>query len=374
MRKMRKSWLFAGLFTLALVHAGAEESGLPTISGFVDTAYIYSFDKPLSGTIFSRSFDSQDNNISNTGQIALSGVRGDVGYMVKLLMGNDAEILSLSEGTRSSFDLQEAYLTYKSPSTGLGLKIGKMVTYMGIEVVESKDNPNISKGYLYNFAECITHVGGFATYSAGILDLALGAVNGWDVHPDNNKDKTMAGKMSLNWGNPLFLQLSGMSGSEQGSRQSADNPATGFNETLDNDGHTRTSVDLTGVTRIIPKLALYFQGNWGQEKKAVADPTSGLLELATWRGAGFQPVLSITDKFSVGARVEYFEDPEGARTGTADFSGTNYTVTPAYKIAENLTFRAEYRYDRANKKVWQDDNGTAKDTSSTTSAEFIVTF
>ncbi len=366
--------LLTQLMLIGVSYADGSTVSGPTVSGFVDTSYITSFKKPLSGTIFSRSFDAQDNNITNTAQVAINGTQGPVGYVVKLLGGSDARPISLAEGTQSSFDIEEAYFTTKFPGSNFGLKVGKMVTMMGIEVVESKDNPNISKGYLFNFAECTTHTGGLVTYSKGILDIALGGVNGWDVIPDNNTGKTAIGKVSLNFGNPLFVQLSGMSGSEQASRQAVDNPATAFDETANNNGHTRTSLDLTGVTKIIPNLALNFQGNWGQERKAVDINADGDLDLATWKGVGVQPVYSITSKFSVGGRVEYFEDPQGARTGTVGFIGTNYALTPAYKLADNLTVRAEYRYDRANKKVWQDDKGVAKDTSSTASAEFIVTF
>jgi len=375
---LRKVWIgilsvALSIMAAALVHAEGTKS--PNFFGFVDTSYIYSFNQPKSGQIFGRSFDANDNNIANTAQLALSGTQGEVGYKIKVLAGNDAKPVSAAEGVQSSFDLEEAFLTYKFPASNLGLKIGKMVTLMGIEVVESKDNPNISKGYLFNFAECTTHVGGLADYSfGGKLVVAAGVVNGWDVTTDNNSAKTAIGKVALNLGNPLFLQLSGMSGSEQASNQAVDNPATPFDETQNNNGHTRTALDLTGATNLIPKLALNFQGNWGQEKKAVADPANGLLRLASWRGVGIQPVYSFTSKFFVGGRVEYFEDPQGARTGTSGFAGTNTAITPGYKLADNLIFRAEYRYDRANKKVWQDDKGVAKDTSSTTSVEFIVTF
>ncbi len=363
----------AALLTVSL--SSMSYADAPTISGFLDTSYVYNFDQPTTGTTALRSYDAKDNNIAlNNAHVAFQGTMGDAGYVIEMDAGSDALAnTSAGFGTADDFDIQEAYLTYESP---IGLKAGKFVTFNGIEVIESKDNPTISRGYLFGLAEPFTHVGAILrhAHSSGKWDCAAGLVNGWDIASDTNKSKTAVWKLGFTFGDPLNFALSGYHGSEQASGQAADNPATAFNETVSNEGHNRDTVDLTGVTKIIPKLALWFQGNWGQEEEVVDANGDGNLDLATWGGAGLQPVVTITDKFSVGARVEYFDDDKGARTGTADLAATNYTVTPAYKLTDNLTMRAEYRYDTANKKVWVDDKGTAKDNTSTGSLEFILTF
>lgn len=345
------------------------ETTAPTFSGYVDTNYVYNFNKPLSGTNALRSFDAKDNNIFSTAQLGVSGQLNDqTGYLVKFLAGSDAAaITSGGAGGADDFDIQEAFLTYACPTTKINLKAGKFVTLQGIELIESKDNPTISRGYLFGLAEPFTHAGALATRSFGKLELGAGVVNGWDIVSDNNKSKTLVGKAGLNFGDPLTFNISGYHGSEQ-ARDVSISTAPSV------EGNNRSSVDLTGVTKIIPKVALWFQANWGQEERIVDLNGDGLFELATWGGAGIQPVVSITDKFSVGARWEYFDDDEGARTGTAGLAATNYTITPAYKCTDNMTVRAEYRYDRANKKVWQDDEGVAKDKSSTVGLQFLLVF
>jgi hypothetical protein len=76
--------------------------------------------------------------------------------------------------------------------------------------------------------------------------------------------------------------------------------------------------------------------------------------------------------------VEYFADPDGARTlaagGAKNLAATNFTVTPSYVITEGVLIRAEYRYDTANKKIWFDDAGKAEDNASTVGLQFIGQF
>jgi hypothetical protein len=219
-------------------------------------------------------------------------------------------------------------------------------------------------------AEPYTHVGGVLTYVAGPLDFAAGVVNGWDQANDNNSGKTWVGKIGMNFGEKLSGTLSGYHGPEQ-------NPGTAVNGiTPQNSGNNRDSLDLTVPTKLIPKVDLFLQGNIGTEKNAVANPngTAAVDDRASWSGAGIQPVVHLTDKLSLGARLEYFEDNNGARTGFRNNSMTNFTVTPGYKINDNLLVRAEYRYDTSNKKVWVDDENKAKDSASTGTVQFVVSF
>src|SRR5208283_962519 len=80
-----------------------------------------------------------------------------------------------------------------------------------------------------------------------------------------------------------------------------------------NDDHDqRYSFDVTGLTKLVPHLDINFQINAGTERHAALDGG-----LAKWYGFGVQPVLhfAFSEKFTVGARIELFDDPDGARTG-----------------------------------------------------------
>ena len=64
------------------------------------------------------------------------------------------------------FDLQEAYISARVPiGEGPVIKVGKFVTLLGSEVIESPSNLNYSRGYLFTLAIPLTHTGVLASYS-----------------------------------------------------------------------------------------------------------------------------------------------------------------------------------------------------------------
>lgn len=347
--------------------AGVSSAEGPKISGYVETNTMYNFSSPVTGSTPLRTYyDNMDRDINSNAHLAITGNLNDqAAYTVEIDAGNEATLTSADD----DFDIQEAYLTYTSASK-LGFKAGKFATYQGIEVLEGPLNPTISRGYLYGLAECFTHVGGVATYALGKLDFAAGAVNGWDLNNDNNDSKTLVWKVGYSGGDPLALTLSGYHGPEQAE--------TVFTSSRTNSsGDNRTNIDLTGVTKLIPKVDLWFQLNYGQEEMVAGfdeGGTAGTISLGKWSGFGIQPVVKVTDKFTVGARVEYFADSDGARTGTDDLSATNITVTPGYMLTENLGLKGELRQDKANKKIFVDDKGTAKDSATSLGVQVYALF
>ncbi len=343
----------------------------PTISGYVETNWIQDLNNPISGqTTLQGYYNDNDGDINSNAHIAIAGPIGDKAtYAVEIDAGNEAKLTSADD----DIDIQEAYLTYTGDSK-LGFKVGKFATFQGIEVLEAPANPTISRGYLYGLAECFTHVGGVATYVLGKLDFAAGVVNGWDLNDDNNDSKTAVWKVGFSGGDPLALTLSGYHGAEQA--ETDDDLSTALvNENTDTSGNLRSNVDLTGVTKLIPMVDLWFQFNYGQED-AVVDKDGDTVndDLGKWSGAGIQPIVKFGEKFSIGARAEYFADPDGARTGTDDLTATNFTITPSFAFVPGVIVRAEYRYDRANKKIWVDDKGTMEDTANTVGLQFIGQF
>src|SRR3989449_684040 len=96
-----------------------------------------------------------------------------------------------------NFDLQEAYGSYQFPlGSGLTLKAGKFVTLLGYEVIESPNDLNFSRGFLFTFAIPLTHVGALLSYSPlPWLSLTAGPVVGWDVARDNNSRMSVMGQV-----------------------------------------------------------------------------------------------------------------------------------------------------------------------------------
>ena len=163
----------------------AEKAGLPTlelpsglqglgISGYVDTSYVYNFNRPDAGgtrTNRGRVFDLNANGFTiQAGELVLEKASSDaspIGFRTDLFFGDDAELIhSTGLGATTDFiDLEQAYVTYKAPvGSGLDLKAGKFVTLLGAEVIESPSNWNFSRSYLFGYAIPFTHTGVLASY------------------------------------------------------------------------------------------------------------------------------------------------------------------------------------------------------------------
>jgi hypothetical protein len=323
-----------------------------SISGFVDTSAHYNANNPDSQTSSLRSYDSKAQSFylnAVHGAFSVAPVEG-ASIVVELDAGSDAAFNRTGSVSTVEFDVQEAYVTYVFHDSGFGFRAGKWATYEGIEVIEGPDNPTITRGFLFNLAECCAHVGAVATWKSGGFDAALGAVNGWDVVVDNNTGKTILGKAAYaadDWG----VTGSFTAGPEQAG----------------NSHDYRQSYDVTGFV-IVEGVKVNLQVNYGNEDLGATR--------AHWIGGGIQPVIPVTDALSVGARVERFRDPEGARTGVAGGpTVTNVTVAPAYAVTKALTVRVEARVDvSSGGDAFESASGDPKDTQTTVGAEVFYRF
>jgi hypothetical protein len=333
--------------------SGSGSAAGPKLSGFVDTTYNYNVNRPASGKNTYFSYDARHNNFSlNTADVALSGGAADgFSYYVQVDMGANAALDGAGYDA-TIFDVQEAYAQYESKDKW-GIKVGKFVTYNGIEVIESPSDPTISRGYLFGFAEPFTHIGAVVTYRAsGTVDFAIGAINGWDLLADTNKFKMVVAKLGLNFGDPLGLTISSYAGPDQAG----------------NNDHWRATFDVTGVSKH-GNTTINFQGNYGFEQKVTM---AG--EDDSWFGFGIQPVFKLDDRLSLGVRGEMFRDDKGSRGVLPQALLFNVTVAPAFSLTPSLVLRAEARLDASNKDAFDAHDGTAKNNQIVGMAEALAAF
>src|SRR3989338_8624615 len=170
----------------------AVPSGVPVeISGFVGTSYTWNFNAPQTHPNTLRVFDTRANSfmLNNMQLVLHKGVTEDsrIGFKTSLNFGTDSEVVggvTTGLGTGDDeLDLQQAYVEYLAPiGNGLDLKIGKFATLHGAEVIESKDNWNLSRSFLFGFAIPFTHTGVRANYAWNDwLNTTAGVNNGVDV-------------------------------------------------------------------------------------------------------------------------------------------------------------------------------------------------
>lgn len=367
---------------------GAEESGsgltdLVEFHGLVSTVYQYSFNTPDSGRIASRVISKKDNSFAlNDAWLSVSRMKDDedVGFAIDVDFGDTAKSapsdwdgdgsLASSEET-NSFELREAYLTYRLPLELAGgrpvLKAGKFVTLLGYEVLKTNDsfNPNISNSILFGFAIPFTHTGLLLTSPLGeMASFDLGVVNGWDNVDDNNRSKTLLAGFGLTPSDVLSLYVAGTYGAEQNGHN-AGGPGAGAKR-----GVVTGNATFTGIERV----TLVLDTVYGHESDLLPGSSGVLTEGADWYGAGGYAIVEIDDRLSFALRAEVFDDPDGKR----NFSGvpaTQWEVTPtiAYRLNDHVVARAEYRHDEASKPI-HEKKARFQRGSDTLAGELLVAF
>lgn len=329
---------------------------------------------PESGTNQLRVFDTQANSFNiNLFQLAFKktpttegGLIDLIGFGVKLDFGEDAQVLSSTEnlGQDDVFDLQEAYIHALAPiGNGVDIYAGKFVTLAGAEVIESKDDFNFSRSFLFGFAIPFTHTGVRLHYPAGPLDFIVGVNNGWDVVKDNNDGKTIESRIGLTLGEIFSLGVVGYFGPEQD---------TGPSE-------WRELIDVVATITPIEKLILVANLDFGWQQN-VTDADLGLDDEGVfWWGIAGYIAYDFNDVFRLALRSEYFDDKDGFRTGTKQ---QLFEITPTLSIRpfcnkgmlDNLVWRLEYRFDHSDEDVFENDDGGFKDTQQTIATELIYYF
>jgi Putative beta-barrel porin-2, OmpL-like. bbp2 len=318
------------------------------VNAFVSASYSYNFNRPDSGTNQLRVFDFDDNSFKvDVAEVVLQKAiskPGEAGFRVDLEAGSSIPRVSSSYGLLQGqdVDLQQALVSWIAPvGSGLRLDLGKFVTYFGYEVIDGYDgyNDNATRSFLFGFGTPSTHTGLKASYTfseqlAGMFEIC----NGWDVARDNNSSKSVG--LQLTWTPTKVVTVSGnfMTGPERANVNS--DPRSLFNVVAQ-----WKPTDLTVFT---------LDAVYGSEKGAV---TPG--KTASWSGIVGYARLGISDTFAFCLRAEYFNDADGARTGTSQ-KLKELTVTPEVKVSSHLTLRADLRVDWSDADVFRKKDGVFK--------------
>ena len=201
-----------------------------TLSGYVDTSYTYQFagageygSQPLPAEPWRRvlptlsmrtlrQFDTSNNTFNvNAVKIALEKALPDknewaAGFRIDTIYGSDAKYLGdtafngVSESgvtNNSGLALEQALVKFRIPvGNGLDIYMGKFVTFLGYEVIESPANLNFSRGLLFTNAIPLTHTGIYADYKFNdTVEAKLGIVDGWN----NGTSNSVAGTPDCGW-------------------------------------------------------------------------------------------------------------------------------------------------------------------------------
>ena len=322
--------------------------GGATISGLVDGYYGYNSNHPVAGT-GTTPFSVTNSQFSlNLIELVLDKTPdkdSPLGYHVGLGWGqamdavNNADpYASTSSWTKSAQFLKEGYMSYLAPvGKGLQVDVGKFVTPMGAEVIESNANWNYSRSLLFYYAIPYYHFGMRAKYTFNDkVNLTGFVVNGWNNIIDNNTGKTGGFSLGFNATKKLSITENYFFGPEQ---------------TKDN-GDFRHITDTVIAYTATPKLSLQANVDYGRETKWLATNHS-----ADWSGVAGYVRYAFTPKVALAGRYEYFNDHDGWATATPQHM-QEVTATVERKIATHMISRLEYRYDASNRNFF-DQSGTS---------------
>ncbi|MBI4549558.1 MAG: porin [Candidatus Omnitrophica bacterium] len=353
------------------------------LSGFLDTSYSYNMNRPQkagtsAGTNNMRVFDTRDNNFDlNALELdfeKLAPETGGVGFRADLVYGLNATVTDggglnfdgVAGVGPDEFDLQQAYGELNIPINGgsllgdnINLKAGKFVTLAGAEVIESKDNWNISRSIAFGFGIPFAHTGIRSGWTLldGKVNATLGINNGWDTVQETGNGKTVEMGLTTNLTDNLTFATANYIGPES--------QTDAVSGAIIDDVRFLTSNVLTWKTPV-EKLTLMGNFDFGNQRN-VTTITAGSaepypFESGQWHSYNLYAKYDLSDKMYLAYRGELFRDDDSFRTfGTTTprvarkFWGHTFTLD--YRPYTNLITRLEYRQDNADASIYDVTGG-----------------
>src|ERR1041384_2226238 len=318
------------------------------LTGYAAGSYAYSGRSAGDTAIVGRLYDRLSNRFMlNALAVWLDkpydATKFSAGFHTELLVGQDATVIqSGGFNLGSQADLPHLYVTLNVPTAsgnGLQFKVGRIPTLLGLEVIETVANPNLSEGNQFIYVENFTGTGlSVETKFNNYVDLQLRVINGWDQASDNNSHKSLMGRVGLYPDALTSLGIVGYWGAEEPGNNSAN----------------RYGLDAL-LWRKLGKAAVWVQGDYGREQAnaALPDPTQD----AKWWALGGWVTYDFSTTLGLALRGDYVNDENGARTNGA-FGypaapvnmGQKFgsgTATLNIRAWPGAVVRPEIRYDRS---------------------------
>ena len=373
--------------------------------GWVEASYTYNFKDPDFNRFSQTSYQFNQNHNS----FVLDGIKlelgkpasepGSAGFQFDLLFGENASILENSDiygdadvedVTDSEIFIQEAYLAYNYD--GVEIKFGKFETLLGYEVLDAPYNPHITHSELFFGAIPLFHTGILASGEIGEeWTWAAGVVNGWNNSIDFNDNKGMLGRVG--WANESTSLTFNTFIGKEGLRSSESRGVFSRGDLVCSNGGPGTSIgdpngldagdcfgdssdwtyvfDLVATYTATDQLDLYGEFVYGMQEIGsqagltfpfgATGPSAGVTDDPEWTAVMVGAVYDVNEKTTLALRGEWFNDDGNFRLGhgpllTGESDHYSATATLGRQLTDNLTARAEYRYDVVNGSSGTDDS------------------
>ena len=353
------------------------------VEAFVDAygSYNANAPKPQAGANTGHAYDANTGFALNWAGVNATVAAEPVGGTVSLRFGQAAHIyngagLAGTDSANGMTLVKQAYATWKPGGADgkLTLDFGKYDQPFGSEVADSQYNINYTRGLLYWYAQPLFFTGVRADYAVSdTLDVKLFAMNGWNASVDNNAGKTVGAQINLQPSATSLIAIGWAGGPEQ-----AD--VAGGAAVEGQNMRFRHLVDVVGDFTF-DKLRLL--GNFDYGMETVLDPAdASKTKKAKWYGGSLAASYTISDTWMLGARGEYYADPDGFTVAGAYASAddtkkltlVSATATIAAKPTPNLMLKLDGRMDKAldDKKPFPKGIGDAPTDSQITATLGVV--
>lgn len=345
------------------------------VTGYVEGSWTFDANHPPGGLIAGRVFDVQEQSII-LDQLDLAVVKSvdatqkkfDIGFNIEQVYGTDADFfhdnglttyspskIGLARHPKDQYDLEQAYLTFAVPvGNGLTLTAGKFVTLLGNEVINPSGNPFYSHSFMFGEI-AFAQTGLLGAYSwTDSLSTTVGFTRGWDqALKDINGSLDLLGQVVYKSGNWNFI-VNVSSGNQEPTGSGLDG--------------WRTVIDPIISYQYSDNLKLSSELMYAWEPQVDAGGT------AQWYGAALYAGYKLSDMFTLNARGEWLDSPDGFLPTAIGFSaGPNqfYELTLGVSITpfpngwgevvsgnytSGLVIRPEVRCDYADHGTWTGDN------------------
>lgn len=358
---MKKILLGATIFitTATLAQDSVTTTNPLTISGYIESYYTYDFNKPADnnrpGFIYS-------HNRHNEFNLNLGFIRGS--YTTDKVRGN----LALAAGTYMNANyaaepgvlknIYEANAGFKIGKKNLWLDAGIFPSHIGFESAIGKDNWTLTRSIVadnspyYEAGAKLT----FTTDNNKWVFSGL-ALNGWQLI------KRVDGNSLMSFGTHIIYKPSGKVTLNYSTFIGTDRP--------DSVRQLRYYHNIYGIFQISDKFGITAGFDIGTEEKSNTNS-----DMNTWYTPVLIAKLNVSQKVSITARGEYYEDKKAViiTTGTANgFKTTGVSFNVDYAASSNMLFRIEGRSLNSKDNIFVKDNAM-KHTNSFITTAFALSF
>jgi hypothetical protein len=328
-----------------------------TVGGWVEAYYAWNFNEPSNGITDQRGFDNRHNSANLS--IAAIDTHWDwegINGRITLQWGSTPATYYLAETSTpvagSSIGaqniglwqfVQQAYVGYHVPGTGLTVQGGLFLSPVGVEAMAVRDNFLYSRSTLF-FGFPFYHTGFRASYEVdSTLTFTVWLINGWNTVTDNNREKSFILSASWSPSSAVSLSFNYVSGIE---RPTGDTARGGTYVGNLADNAWRHVFDLNGTITPTEWLAFQSQVTGGFEPNTfgIERFLAGMLDVRV------RPI----DWLAIAARGDFFWD----HVATNALGSSSPIFYPAEWVSsftagielrphDHISFRLEFRHDQA---------------------------